>query len=267
MPHVTTTLAYPGRLVKRGDPDPEVVHQVQGRLNAAGCGPLEENGRFAIETTRAVKRFQARFPDADGQPLKVDGVVGPVTWTVLFGAVDVPTPVTPVAASLATAALNVAITQIGVMEQPRGSNRGPEVDLYLRDVGLNPGGGSFAWCVAFVYWCFSRAARDAGRPNPLPRTAGVLDHWRRAGERGVPRIVMATATAMPGLVQPGQIFVMDYGAGVGHAGFVEDARGGKLVTIEGNTNDGGSREGIGVFRRVGRKINSINKGFVDYSRA
>jgi hypothetical protein len=40
-----------------------------------------------------------------------------------------------------------------------------------------------------------------------------------------------------------------------------------LVTIEGNTNDNGSREGIGVFRREQRKISSINKGFVDFTRA
>ena len=40
--------------------------------------------------------------------------------------------------------------------------------------------------------------------------------------------------------------------------------GGRLTTIEGNTNDGGSREGVGVFRRSERKIASINKGFLDY---
>ena len=37
-----------------------------------------------------------------------------------------------------------------------------------------------------------------------------------------------------------------------------------LVTNEGNTNDGGSRDGIGVFRRQARKIAQINKGFIDY---
>ena len=46
---------------------------------------------------------------------------------------------------------------------------------------------------------------------------------------------------------------------------MERGTGGKLVTIEGNTNDGGSREGIGVFRRDKRKIGDINVGFLDYS--
>ena len=37
--------------------------------------------------------------------------------------------------------------------------------------------------------------------------------------------------------------------------------------IEGNTNVAGSREGIGVFRRNGRKVLSIDKGFIDYGGA
>ena len=45
---------------------------------------------------------------------------------------------------------------------------------------------------------------------------------------------------------------------------VTGMRHGKLLTIEGNTNDGGSREGIGVFARHGRTIGSINRGFIEY---
>ena len=256
--------AYPGRFVKQGEADPTVVQHVQRRLNAIGCGPVPENGAFGIDTVRAVKLFQARFPDPDGQPLKVDGVIGAVTWAALFGAAAVPA-VTEALPSIATAALAIARTQIGVREQPTGTNRGPEVDKYLLTTGLDPAAGSYPWCIAFVYWCFNEAAREAGVAHPLPKTAGVLTHWRKAGERGVRRITTTEAAMRPDLVQPGHVFIMDYGAGVGHAGVVVEVRGGKLVTIEGNTNDGGSREGIGVFQRDQRKVNSINKGFVDYS--
>jgi hypothetical protein len=41
--------------------------------------------------------------------------------------------------------------------------------------------------------------------------------------------------------------------------------GGTLVTIEGNTDDGGHRDGIGVFQRSRRKIRDINMGFVAFS--
>jgi len=72
----------------------------------------------------------------------------------------------------------------------------------------------------------------------------------------------------PSLALPGFIFIIDTGSpgGAGHTGLVEKVDGGMLVTIEGNTNEGGSREGIGVFRRSKRKILDINKGFIDYRR-
>jgi hypothetical protein len=51
---------------------------------------------------------------------------------------------------------------------------------------------------------------------------------------------------------------------MGHAGLVSRVVGNRMETIEGNTNDGGSREGIGVFRRSGRTLQSINRGFIEF---
>lgn len=256
-------IPFPGRVVKEGDTGAAVL-AVQRRLNRVGCGPVDEDGVFGPQTGGAVKLFQARFPDADGQPLNVDGLVGAVTWTALFG----PSSDGPTAApsgDLPGEALKMAITQIGVMEQPPGSNRGPEVDRYLRAAGLDPTKGNFPWCASFVYFCFNEAAKALGRQNPVIRTAGVLDHWQRAGTAGIPRITAASAHMHEALVKPGLIFIIDTGGGAGHTGFVENVVAGKLVTVEGNTNDGGSREGVGVFRRNGRRIRDINVGFVDYS--
>ena len=269
MPFVDTVpLAFPGRAVKAGAGDPEAVLAIQRRLNSAGCGPVAESGRFGEPTTTAVKRFQMRFTDADGMPLKVDGVVGPITWAALFGTSN-PLVETLVEAEgpLLKAALERATEEIGVLEAPPGSNRGPRVDTYLKAVGLNPGAGSFPWCAAFVYFCFNEASETGGRRNPLVKTAGVLEHWNKAEQRGARRIKAADAMARPELIKPGQIFVMDFGKGAGHTGVVRGLRDGKLITIEGNTNDGGSREGIGVFERAGRTLGSINKGFLDYSDA
>ena len=162
--------------------------------------------------------------------------------------------------------LAIGRQQIGVLEHPPGSNRGPEVDGYISSVGLNPTRGSYAWCVGFTYFCFQAAANNLGCGNPHVRTAGVLDHWNRAKDSaGARRITHAAATNDPSLVQPGQLFVMDYGGGKGHTGLVLEVANGRITTVEGNTNDGGSREGIGVFRREARKIVGINKGFIDYS--
>jgi hypothetical protein len=48
---------------------------------------------------------------------------------------------------------------------------------------------------------------------------------------------------------------------------VSNVIGNRLETIEGNTNAGGSREGIGVCRHSSRTIAGINRGFIDFSGA
>ena len=262
-PQISAPLPYPGKLIKLGHKNKETVLAVQRRLNESGCGPIVESGDFGTETFNAVLLFQARFTDTDGLPLKVDGEIGTLTWAALFGPQSV-TVRTETSSPLLAAVLDFAATQIGVMEVPPGSNRGPQVDKYVASTGLPPS-GQFAWCVAFVYFCFEAAAKKLGRQNPMIKTAGVMDHWNRAGTQGIPRITNARAIANPALIKPGHIFVISLGGGLGHSALVERVSGGKLVTIEGNTNDGGSREGIGVFRRSMRTISSINKGFVDYS--
>ena len=108
---------YPGRIVKKGDPDQEVVKAIQGALNAHGCGPLVENGDFDARTEAAVKLFQARFPDVEGAPLVVDGKVGSITWPALFGEHTVPATDQPSTPLLARTLAN-ARSQVGVMEKP-----------------------------------------------------------------------------------------------------------------------------------------------------
>lgn len=185
-----------------------------------------------------------------------------MTWAALFGME--PAPPAP-ASPLQARALAVAASQLHVREQPPGSNRGPEVDAYLRAAGLDPASGSYPWCAAFVYWCFAQAAGALGLPNPAIRSAGVLTTWTKAGQANLRRIPAAAAAADTSLVRPGLVFVLATGAGEGHTGFVSAVDGVLLTTIEGNTNEGGSREGIGVFARHGRKLAAINRGFIDYT--
>ena len=164
-------------------------------------------------TERAVKLFQTRFPDVTGSPLVVDGVVGSLTWGALFGASTVPFN-SAAPSPLTKAAIDFALTQLDVRENPLGSNRGPEVDAYLQAVGLNPAGGSFAWCVAFTHFCFKNGAGTLGVSNPHIKTAGVLDHWNQAGKKAkVVRVTNAKAVADPGLVKPGSLFIIDLGGG------------------------------------------------------
>jgi hypothetical protein len=258
-------IPFPNRIVEIGDSDSATVKRVQQRLNAVGCGPIAEDGVFDDDTEDAVKLFQRRFTDVTGNPLVVDGQIGSLTWGALFGKESVPSNSTA-SSALTRSVIDFAETQIGVRENPLGSNRGTKVDEYLSSVGLDPTADSYPWCVAFTYFCYKKAAAELSIPNPHVKTAGVLDHWRKAkAKQGVLCVTNSQAVANPSLVKPGALFIMSRGSGRGHTGIVIEVAHGRLVTIEGNTNDGGAGEGIGVFKRTARKIVEIDKGFIDYS--
>lgn len=143
--------------------------------------------------------------------------------------------------NLAITTLATAKTQIGVQEIPKGSNAGPEVEIYLKSVGLGKG---HSWCMAFVYWCVLQASLKEKTVNPLFKTAGVLHQFNKSQKLVVLK------------PQPGDIFIMDFGKGLGHTGIVEKVVGSIIHTIEGNSNNKGSREGYEVCQRK-RKTNTI----------
>lgn len=260
---------YPRRIIRIGEADARVVAALKKRLNqalGAASDPALKldpaNPAFGIETKRAVMLFQARNVDEEGRPLRQDGEVGSITWAALFGAQAVAEPSRPPDALLdQVLRLASAAEAKPVREQPRNSNRGPEVDEYLRRAGASLG---LAWCCAFIYHCFDEAALAQGRPNPMVKTAGCLDHWNRAPSKGAIRILARDAHADPALVKVGMVFIMDYGGGLGHTGLIESTAGGMLTTIEGNTDASKTREGGGVYRLT-RKVGEVNRGFIDYA--
>ncbi len=262
-------MQYPGRSIRAGETDTQILAALAKALNKALALGLGDPARlpaapalFDADMARVVRLFQTRNLDSSGAPLKPDGKVGPLTWAALFG--DGRVAVRDAArGGLLRAVLAVAAGEEAkaVREQPRNSNRGPEVDAYLRSAAVPPG---LAWCCAFVYWCFQQAAQEQGRSNPMFRTAGCLMHWNKAESVGARRVPAADARANPALLQPGMVFIMDYGSGLGHTGLVESVQGGYITTIEGNTDASQTREGGGVYR-LQRKILDINKGFIDYA--
>jgi len=137
--------------------------------------------------------------------------------------------------------LDIAFSQLGVQEEPKGSNWGKDVKKYLNSVGIN---FPASWCMAFVYWCH----REAGLP--AIKTGGVMAAWNKGKQY---RVIEP---------QPGDVFIMDYGKGLGHTGIIERVEGEILHTIEGNTNDTGSREGYEVCRKI-RNVKKI-KGYLRY---
>jgi len=246
---------YPLKNIMMGELDSLIVKQIQNRLNELGCGLIDVDGIFGRLTVNAVKTFQSRHCDLNGFPLVIDGRVGVLTWTGLFGGgISNLTALSPLQMNV----LEIASKEIGVVEDPPGSNMGKRVNEYLASVGMDPG---HAWCAGFVFLCYKEAAAKLNRMNPVVKTAGCLDHWRRT--RGY-KIVSKGAVDNPALIEPGSIFIMSRGGGYGHTGIVKSVNDGYINTIEGNTNISLSSEGGGVFELC-RKISTINIGFIKYS--
>lgn len=132
--------------------------------------------------------------------------------------------------------LAVARSMLFVREEPKDSNAGQAVEAFLQATGLGKG---YPWCAAFVAYC-GRAA--LGTAWPLPMTAGCAALGAFASQRAILDVV--------GL--PGDVFLV-WSPKLGryaHTGFIVDvAATGAYRTIEGNTNDGGSRDGWGAFVR------------------
>lgn len=160
--------------------------------------------------------------------------------------------------TITEAAVSVATSQVGVREQG-GNNRGAEVELYLASVGLNPGN---AWCAAFMYWTFRRAANVLTVPNPFPKTGSALHVWSLADQ--------GFRVAAPAR---GCVYVVDHGGGLGHVGVIAQVDNDGLVTeISGNTNAAGSREGNAVAVHSdwnwysGQAHGGTVVGYLDFSR-
>ena len=131
--------------------------------------------------------------------------------------------------------LAAARSQLGVTEQPPGSNRVKYNDWYY---GRPVSGPSYPWCMAFVQWVFC----TAGMAIPLKTAScGMLMAWARRQKKFV------RWGFRPGDV----VFFRFDGRHVTHTGIVEKIRpDGYLVTIEGNTGVGNDANGGAVMRRV-----------------
>lgn len=129
---------------------------------------------------------------------------------------------------------------IGVREAT-GHNDGKEVRAYLHSVKLDEG---FAWCAAFVNYtlsqCGSITAQSGWSPAWFPPQRLVFS------SRGF-------GLNDPGtLPQRGDVFGIYFPSKgrIAHVGFIDQWNATKVITVEGNTNNAGSREGDGVYRKI-----------------
>lgn len=131
--------------------------------------------------------------------------------------------------------LEVARSQLGVKEDPPGSNN----VLYADWAGLRGPPSQKAWCAAFACWVLDKAgALDVARFVYCP--TGVAA-YHLAGRYD--------SQAAPGALAFFQWPGVDRAC---HVGIVEEVRADGVVTIEGNTDERGGGTGGKVMRQVRR---------------
>jgi hypothetical protein len=144
-----------------------------------------------------------------------------------------------------------------------GTNRGERIDQYARDLGLPLGG---PWCARFVLWAFVQAGWK--RP-PLFTNPDSSCNWLvevPAGKYGVKDVGRLLKEPKRGCIAGWcKALWTPKGPWQGHVFFVAEVikLGGRPVavrTIEGNSNESGSREGNRIVmktRPLTQRIRSV----------
>lgn len=130
---------------------------------------------------------------------------------------------------------DVYLSQLGVREAT-GHNDGKAVEMYLRAVGLGRG---YPWCAAFVRWCFDSAhiaTNINGAAASAHNAANLV--WFKHRQVSEPRAADVFTLWYPSLNR------------IGHTGFYHSRVNNSVYeSVEGNTNEGGAREGDGVYKK------------------
>jgi hypothetical protein len=131
-----------------------------------------------------------------------------------------------------SAALAAAQSQVGVSEQPPGSNDGPQIAEYRT---ATAGAGVGPWCAYFTSWAAAQAGAPLGEAGQGFGSVSALYGWAQRTGRATP--------AGPGVQpNPGDLIVW----GGEHIGIVESVDpDGSIHTIEGNSSNAVSRRTYG----------------------
>lgn len=163
-------------------------------------------------------------PVAPGGPSSFATTLAQQTGAPLATAAAPPPGAAPPGGSSAgLRALQLAQAEVGVTEQPPGSNDAPRIAQYRQSTA---GSGVGPWCAYFVSWAAQQAGAPLGEAGQgFGAVASVWDWGQRTG-RAVP--------ASSGPPNPGDLIVWN---GT-HIGIVESVDAdGRIHTIEGNSSN------------------------------
>ena len=204
----------------------------------------------------------AAFADAvaklqSSHGIAADGKLGPATLATISGKVAAPVasavPVGEWAKALIAVCEGEAAKKV---REVGGKNAGPDVEKYLRSLGMTKGS---PWCAAFVSWCVMQS-RSLSKP-PSWCSGSAVSLFQMAGRSKTCVKVTPVDADFKSKVKAGYIWsrAQDATAAAaarkgswcqGHTGVVVKVDDVGFHTIEGNTNAAGSREGDGVYHKT-----------------
>lgn len=192
------------------------------------------DGDFGPATQSAVKDFQNKVG------LPSTGIVDANTFEQLIAPMRA--ALQPIAANNRSLGdLVVAYAQQHLVQHPRevgGQNMGPWVRLYMN----GKEGVPWAWCAGFVCFCLKKASETLGEQLPIRPSFSVDELANSAKQKG--RFVAQNEAGA------GSFFLVRKSPTDWiHTGIVVSTAAEAFRTIEGNTNDDGSREGYEVCAR------------------
>lgn len=201
------------------------------------------DGKFGPATVHAVRRFQEK------RGLMVDGIVFVKTYFELFKPFENVVGEIP-ANKMSAGEMVVAYAQQHLKEHPieiGGQNKGPWVRLYMN----GNEGTEWPWCAGFVSFILKQAFYSLGKK--LPFKTSFSCNLLAVYAMGKDRFLRGFKVENLRQVKPGVIFLSRRNpTDWVHTGIVTgvELAKGIFYTIEGNTNDEGSREGYEVCERT-----------------
>lgn len=207
------------------------------------------DGDFGPATLAVIKEFQ-KFNNLD-----VDGVVGNITWQKLSEPMRI--AFSRIEEDLSLKELIVKYAKQHLSSAPREfkQNEGTWVRSYMDGYE----GKDWPWCMGFVQTIIDQATFTIGQKltdyMPASYSCDVVGKYGHDNKNLIRNVELRKDSSV---VKAGDVFLnvkkpFDWT----HTGIVIGIEGGWIETIEGNTNDEGSREGYEVCERK-RDLNTKN---------
>lgn len=203
------------------------------------------DGSYGPATKRVCQAFQVE------RGLQSTGKIDQNTWEALLRPlVNAVSDVSDIGNSFGAACLKVAKQHL--KQHPLelgGDNCGPWVRTYLN----GNDGAEWFWCAGFITFMMTQAALQMGVNKPVAGSVScdTLSAQASAAGRFVSGNKVANGQVPDNILGSTFIFLVRRSPGDWvHIGLGFDMKGNTFSTIEGNTNDDGSRNGYEVCSRI-----------------